>query len=389
MFNSKFGVGVLKHPGYNGKADAPAPPDYTGAANATAAGNLEAARAASAANRLNQYTPSGSLVYQQTPTKSLDASSYQSALDAWKAGGSQGAEPAAADYMKFNPDAGWTATQTYSPAQQDIFNKTNQLNSGLLGTANTGLNYANEVLSKPGVDTSKLAQIGINPGQSYQDAIMQRLSPQLEKETNQLETKMMNQGIAPGTEAWKNAKLEQQQQQNDRLVAATTQGFNTGLAANQAGFQQQAYNQMQPINVINALRTGSQVTNPTFVNTPQQATTQGPDLLGATSQGYNAQVSATNAQNAASGNFFGGLMNLGSSLYSGGAFSDERLKENVKKVGALDNGLNLYSYNYKEGYGLPKGKQVGVMAQEVEKVIPEAVGERDGFKTVNYDLLGV
>jgi hypothetical protein len=95
-------------------------------------------------------------------------------------------------------------------------------------------------------------------------------------------------------------------------------------------------------------------------------------------------LGATNAANQASSNFMGGLMNLG-----GAIFSDINLKENIKKVGALDNGLNLYSYNYKDGYDLPKGKQVGVMAQEVEKVIPEAVTEIGGFKAVNYALLGV
>jgi len=42
---------------------APAPPDYTGAAQQTAQGNIDAARLAVAANRVNQYTPYGSLEY--------------------------------------------------------------------------------------------------------------------------------------------------------------------------------------------------------------------------------------------------------------------------------------------------------------------------------------
>jgi hypothetical protein len=162
--------------------------------------------------------------------------------------------------------------------------------------------------------------------------------------------------------------------------------MNTGLNANQQAFQQQAYNQMQPINVINALRTGSQVQNPSFANTPQQAPTAGADILGATNASYQNQLAATNAQNAASGNFMSGIMGLGAAAIK----SDERLKENIKKIGSLDNGINLYSYNYKDGYDLPKGRQVGVLAQEVEKVIPEAVvTEDDGFKAVNYSLLGV
>lgn len=354
MFNSKFSYGVLKHPGYNGKDDPPPPPDYVGAAQQTAAGNLEAARATAAANRVNQVTPYGNLTYSISGKDSYGNDMY-------------------------------TANQTLTPAQQAVLNETNKLNYGLTQTANTGLNYANEVLSKPGVNTSQLAQIGINPGQSYQDAIMSRLGPQTQRETEQLDAKLANQGIAPGTQAYNEAKTLQQQNINDRLTSATTQGFNTGLAANQQGFQQEAYNQMQPINVINALRTGSQVTNPSFINVPQQANVGGADLLGATNALYSNQVSATNAKNAAQSNFLGGLMSAGATAYA----SDINLKENIKRIGTHDLGIGIYSYNYKDGYDLPKNMQIGVMAQEVETVMPEAVTIMpNGFKAVNYSMLG-
>jgi len=356
MFNSKF-VGVLKHPGYNGKSDPPPAPDYTGAANATAAGNLEAARATAAANKINQFTPNGNLTYSINGKDSYGNDLY-------------------------------TATQTYSPAQQAILDQQNKLNQGLMTTANTGLGYANQVLSQPGVDMSQLPSTGIDPGQSYTDAIMQRLAPQIAQENQQSDAQLANQGIAQGTEAYNNAKRTLAMSQNDRQLGAVTSGMNTGLNANQQAFQQQAYNQMQPINVINALRTGSQVQNPSFAATPQQASTAGPDILGATQAGYNAQLANVNAQNAASGGFMSGLMGLGGAAIT--KYSDVNLKENIKKVGSLDNGLNLYSYTYKDGYDLPKGKQVGVMAQEVEKVIPEAVVDMpNGFKGVNYALLGV
>ena len=361
MFNSKIGIGVLKHPGYNGKSDPPPAPDYTGAANASAAGNLEAARATAAANRTDQITPYGNLTYTAKP----GTDTYGNTL--------------------------YTATQTLAPAQQAILDQQNKLNQGLMTTANTGLGYANQVLSKPGVDMSKLPSTGIDPGQSYTDAIMQRLAPQIAQENQQSDAQLANQGIAPGTEAYTNAKRVLQMGQNDRQLGAVTSGMNTGLNANQQAFQQQAYNQMQPINVINALRTGSQVQNPSFAATPQQASTAGPDILGATQTGYNAQVANTNASNAASGGFLGGLMNLGGTLGAAAIkSSDINLKENIKKIGALDNGLNLYTYNYKDGYDLPEGKQVGVIAQEVEAVIPEAVVDMpNGFKGVNYALLGV
>jgi len=254
---------------------APATPDYVGAANATAAGNLDAARVAAKANRVNQVTPYGNLTY----TREGD-----------------------------DPDAGWTATQTLSPDQQGILDSTNTLNQGLMDTANTGLNYANDVLAHPGVDTSKLPQVGIDPGQSYQDAMMARLSPQIERENKASDAQLANQGIMQGSEAYNNAKTLLGQQHNDLLNNATVQGFNTGLASNQNAFQQQSYNQMQPINVINALRTGSQVQNPTFTQVPQQATTAGADLLGATQAGYNAQLGASNADAAGNANMTSGIV---------------------------------------------------------------------------------
>jgi hypothetical protein len=326
------------------KGDSPPTPDYTGAANATAAGNLEAARAAAAANRVNQYTPYGSLTYSHNPVSTFDDKAYQTALDNYQqslaayntpsdghydsnyagnennayagytpGSATTGVMPVAPDRSAFytqNPDEGWSATTSLTPAQQGILDSTNALNQGLMDTAGRGLNYANDVLSKPGVDMSKLPQVGINPGQSYQDAMMARLRPQIDRENQQSDAQLANQGIMQGSEAYNNAKTLLGERHNDLLNNATVQGFNTGLSANQTGFQQQAYNQMQPINVINALRTGSQVQNPQFAAVPQQATTAGADLLGATQAGYNAQLGASNATNAANANTTNGLLGL-------------------------------------------------------------------------------
>jgi hypothetical protein len=61
-------------------------------------------------------------------------------------------------------------------------------------------------------------------------------------------------------------------------------------------------------------------------------------------------------------------------------FSDERLKENVEPVGELNDGQTIYRYNYK---GDPR-TQIGLIAQEVEQSHPEAVGESQGYRTVDY-----
>ena len=337
-------------------ASAPPPPDYSAAARETAAGNLDAARAATAANRVNQVTPYGSLNYSIS-----------------------GADPYG------NPT--WTATQSLAPAQQQLLDYQNKTSLGLGELTDKGLGYVSNMLDNP-FDTSALPSTGFNPSQSYQDAYMQRLNPQIEQGREALDVKLANQGIPVGSEAYRRAMLTQSQRENDLLAAATTQGFGVGQQARQSALQEQAFLRNEPINTLNAVRTGAQVQGPSFVNSAQQATTAGPDLLGATQMGYNAQMGAANAQNAANNATTQGLFSLGGAAL----MSDIRTKENIKHIAWLPNGLPVYTYEYKPefkdhplaGYGT----HTGVMAQEVEAMYPNAVITLDnGYKAVDYGQL--
>jgi hypothetical protein len=70
----------------------------------------------------------------------------------------------------------------------------------------------------------------------------------------------------------------------------------------------------------------------------------------------------------------------------GGRRSDLALKHDVVLLGHLDNGLGYYRFSY---IGSHKA-YVGVIAQEVESVMPEAVTRgRDGFLRVYYEKLGL
>lgn len=64
------------------------------------------------------------------------------------------------------------------------------------------------------------------------------------------------------------------------------------------------------------------------------------------------------------------------------AMSDARAKEDIVPIGHLDSGLPIYSYRYK-GSRLP---QIGVIAQDVERIAPHAVhpDPRTGLKRVDY-----
>ena len=101
------------------------------------------------------------------------------------------------------------------------------------------------------------------------------------------------------------------------------------------------------------------------------------------------QVAAAQAQQTA-GQF--GIQNLmgGANLFMQGwnTFSDRRLKENIVKAGSLK-GIPVYVFNWNkdaEELGL-KGASYGMLADEVEKIIPEAVGEKHGYKTVDYSKI--
>ena len=63
-----------------------------------------------------------------------------------------------------------------------------------------------------------------------------------------------------------------------------------------------------------------------------------------------------------------------------GVFSDRRLKEDIKPVGKTFDNQTIYSFRYK---GEPQ-TEMGLIAQEVEKKHPHAVGLAGGFKTVDY-----
>ena len=72
--------------------------------------------------------------------------------------------------------------------------------------------------------------------------------------------------------------------------------------------------------------------------------------------------------------------------------SDRTLKENIVRIGKHPIGIGLYLFNFKSKYReqLSSDRQFGVMADEVETVMPEAVFTNpDGYKMVNYSMLGI
>jgi hypothetical protein len=400
LIRSKFEgykAGIRLYPGKGG-GSAPPPPDYAAAAQETAAGNLQAAKFTTEANRINQYTPYGSLTYSKK--SGFDQAGYDRAMQQYNQDSlGKGATPTAPNRLDYERGDVWTQTQELTPQAQATLDKQMALSDKYAETAGIGFDRARQIFENPQIDESLLPQRGIDIGKTAQEALLSRIEPNLLREDEALRTRLANQGIGLGSTAYGREMALQGQKGTDLRLQAALQGINLDQANRAAALNEAYTKQSRPLDLISALRTGAQVNNPQFQGFAQQANVAGPDLLSAANQQYNAQMAGYNADQAANSSMMGGLMGLGAAgLMSpvgtfsgaGGLFSklsDIRTKENIKQVGKLDNGLSVYEYTYKPEFDIP-GIHVGVMAQEVIKVKPEAIVMRDdGYMAVNYAMI--
>lgn len=242
----------------------------------------------------------------------------------------------------------------------------------------------------------------------------------------QLETQLSNMGLARGGEAWRNEMRGlQDQNARDNLQAfgagqsESNQMFNQAMQANNQGFNQgymgaglnlqgqnQAFNQnltsqqfnqtlrqqqiaemlqarSQPLNEMNALLSGQQIGMPQMPGSTQVGRAPGVDYSGVANSQYGAALNAANAQNASSASNTNAALQAAVMLGTF-MFSDMRLKENMARVGELPNGIGVYAYNFK---GQEK-RELGVLAQEVQGTMPEAVKENEnGYLMVDYNMV--
>ena len=182
--------------------------------------------------------------------------------------------------------------------------------------------------------------------------------------------------------------------QNQAASQAYQQALQSGQFQNQTAaqkFAQAQALQQNPLNMLNATRTGQQMQVAAMPNIGQSnpaalQAVAGPDMLGAASALGQYNQGVYNAGSASSSGMMSGGMGMLGSLGAAGIskFSDRRLKTNIKRIGTHALGIGLYTWNYL--WGEPS---TGVMADEVEKVMPEAVLlHPSGFKMVNYTMIG-
>jgi hypothetical protein len=253
----------------------PPPPDPVKTAQAQTESNVKTATTQQQLNMVDQTNPYGSQSYTQSGT--------------WADG-----------TPKFSMNT------TLSPQEQAKQNQQWEFDS---------------LVNQLGIDQTKRLQGHLSEpvklgNEATESRIMElgrkRLDPIMSQRREGLETKLYNQGLQPGTEAWDRAMTQMGQQEND--------AYNQLLLTGRGQANQELLTERnQPINEITALMSGGQVSYPSFGNTPQ-TNVAGTDIAGLTMDAYKygplAQYQAQQANNQA---MMSGLFGLGGAALGGWA----------------------------------------------------------------------
>tara|TARA_R110002051_G_scaffold325625_1_gene429513 strand:- start:19052 stop:20326 length:1275 start_codon:yes stop_codon:yes gene_type:complete len=422
-----------------GKKSTPAVPDYRGAAEEQAESSRLNTEQQTWANRPDQYTPFGSQTWQQekewdpttkqylnkwAQTTNLDPES-QAALDAQQRIGAGRSQLAESLLGRVNQEYGDIIDWDNFPA----------MSGGL-----TAGQYQPQGNIQSALDFSSLQDIPDVEGvRNRAESAMyergaSRLDPQYEQEEDKLRTRLLNQGFQEGDKGFQNEIDRFSNQKSDDYANLrrdsiamggdeATRQFGMGMQGRQQGvseltgqgqFGNQAVQQMMAqqlglggarfgeaqqaanfqnqlrqqgiseeqlrrgmtLNEINAILSGQQVAlpgMPGFNTASKSETTQ---YMDAADRGFQGEMDVQSMKNAATQ----GMMSGAAGMMS---FSDRRLKRDIKRIGTLLSGLPLYTFEYIWGE-----KSVGVMAQDVLEVIPDAVHEHpSGYLMVDYGAI--
>lgn len=263
----------------------PPPPDPAATARAQGAVNKETAIEQARLNRINEYTPFGSVRYSGTG----------------------------------DPNAPYQRVTTLDPREQALLDAQRGVNQRLTGI--TG-----DVIDRLGPQlATQLDLSGLPPAPVVDDdararieqALYSRLSPQLERDENRLRTSLANRGITIGSKAYNDEIDALNRAKTDARMQTVLAGggeqsrqFGLGQAARQQALQEQAFARALPLNEVGALMGTTGAVNVPQFGSPPQVGVGAPDLQGATALQYQGQLAANNQRQQARQAAMGGLFGL-------------------------------------------------------------------------------
>jgi hypothetical protein len=347
----------------------PAAPDPAKQVAAQSAANLDTAIANAYINNPNIVSPYGNVSSVQTGTQ--------------KVGGK--------DVPIF------TQTTSLTPSQQRQLDMTDALQEQALGIGSGVLKNVGDVTSKPFTLEGLPDAPGSGDFSADRDKITQSLidrnQSQMDRTRGGQETQLRNQGIVPGSEAWKNAMDDIARQENDFNLGAIQAGgaeqsrlFGLSDTARKNAISEAAYTRSQPINeYATLLGLGGQVEAPNIQYSNSNVANT--DVYSPYSQQYAGKMAGYNAKQQMYGNLIGAAGNVGAAaMMPAAVMSDVRTKENIKFVGN-EGMFPIYHFSYLNDP--EKNTYRGVMAQDVQEIMPDAVIAHNGVLAVDYAKIGV
>jgi hypothetical protein len=380
-FRSLGGRMTLEGGGKGGSA--PPAPDYAGAAAAQGQSAKENIASQTWANRPTMNTPWGQMSWGTTP----------------------GTDPGTGV-----PITQWTGNLALDPESQRALGSQQRVTSGRSGAAETLLGQATGSFQKP-ADWGALPEFGTLKGQGYdpqgarnrsEQALFQRqigmIEPGLTQSEDARRTRLANMGISPegGSEAWNRAQQGMDATRSKAYSDAALSSIAGGGAEAQRELQlaggasdymnkgrQQAIAEMaqqrgMPLNELNALLTGQQVSMPQQPGFQAAQAAAATPFLGAAQAQGNFGLDAAK-MNQDSGPDIGTLLGTAAKVAPLFMASDRRLKKNIMP---LRDGW--YAFQYIGDTVM----RIGVMAQDLLKTNPAAVSmNASGFLMVDYSKL--
>lgn len=305
--------------------------------------------------------------------------------------------------------SGYRQVTAFSPEQQSIYDLGARAQSGALGVANDQLGRVNTALGQNLSAPTLQSSIGPTDFTADREAITDsvfnraksRLDPMWQQGEDRLNTRLSNQGLGQNSTAAITAREGFGRDRNDAYEGALSSAilagadeqntlFNQKLAQGNFGnqtaqqnFSNQDYVRSKPIqDFATLLGLGGTASGPQ----PFSGATPGvapADLMGAyglsaqqAQNNYQAKLANQNSRNQ-------GLAQLATAAMFA---SDRRVKKDMTRVSERPDGIGVWTYRYKTDTD-DAPLRIGVMADEVERVIPGAVAEIDGVKHVDYGQL--
>lgn len=353
------------------KPKAPTPPDPTKTAQAQTDQSIGTNLANNTIGMVSQRGPDGSLTYNQTGSQQINIGGKTYDIPQYEA-------------VTSLSDVAQKRYDTTNDATQNMAEIAKLLSGRIEDQAGNPVSMDNlpDLPGSGGYEASR---------KSVEDALYSRLNPQLQQARSARETDLANRGIRIGSAAYDRAMAGVGQNENDArqqvvLAGGQEQSRLAGMdSAARAQLLQERYQSANdPVNRLTALLSGSQVNTPNYQTyTPQGMQTT--DVAGLIQQGFGNQMANYKIKNDNYQQAVGGLFDLASAGVT--KYSDANLKKDIEPAG-IANGHNIYAYRYK-GESPNAPKQLGVMAQEVERTNPDAVVETPIGKAVNYGKLGL